>query len=116
MQLQNFSCRRCLSFSIPVQPLVSVLEKITEINFVAEIIVFKLKERTIIDPWYFDLLDKPPEIREKIIDDDDYFYDIQDELKKGTFSLEGEEVVQYPFDECVFVFDTECTCKRIMRL
>lgn len=109
-----FSCGKCRSFSLAAFPLYSALAKIDQNDLVAEIITPCLKERTDIHSIYFELLGKPDEIIEKYLDKDDDFYEIQHELQTGNYVIEDGEVFRYPFEECVFVFDENCTCRQIM--
>lgn len=111
-----FSCGKCRSFSVPAHPLCAVLAKLEELDPVAEIAAPCLKARTDIYPLYFELLGKPDEIIEKYLDKDDFFYEIQDELQAGDYVIENGEVYQFPYDECVFVFDEKCSCSQIMKI
>lgn len=111
-----FSCGKCRSFSMPAHPLLAVLAKLEEFNPVAEMAASSLKVRADVDPIYFELLGKPDEIIEKYLDKDDFFYEIQDELQAGDYVIENGEVYQFPYDECVFVFDEKCSCSQIMKI
>lgn len=115
LKTQIFSCGQCRSFSVTAEHLYSVLNKIAQDENIAEIIASHLKAHTDIDSWYFELLDQPDEISEKYLGDDDDFYDILDKLKSGNFIIEEGEVFEFPYEECVFVFDPRCSCSRILR-
>jgi len=115
LQCQLFSCGKCRSFSVSFQPLYSILKKIERQDAVAEILLSNLRESTSIEPCYFDLLDQPDETRERILGDDEDYYDMQDVLKSGNFIIEDEVVYEFPYEECSFVFDANCSCNRILR-
>ena len=115
LKCQIFSCGKCLSFSVSAQPFYSILKKIYHHDEVAEIISNNLKRGTDIEPWYFELLDQPDEWKEKALGDEDNFYDIQHTLKSENFVIEDGVVFQFPFEECTFVFDANCTCNGILR-
>ena len=115
LKCQIFSCGKCLSFSVTAQPLYSALNRICQYDEVAEIISNNLKISTDIDPWYFEMLDQPDEMREKALGDHDNYHDIQHTLRSGDFVIEGGVVFQFPYEECAFVFDENCTCNRIFR-
>lgn len=114
LKCQFFSCGKCRSFSVSAQLLYSILKKIERYDDVAEIILCNLRESTNIEPWYFELLDLPDEMREKILGDDEDYYDMRDTLKTGNFIIEDEVVYQFPYEECSFVFDANCDCNRIL--
>ncbi len=60
---QTFICRKCGSFSVPTKSMNPTLKKIREKSILAE----ELYEITDIEPWYFDLVDQPNEVVEKLV-------------------------------------------------
>jgi len=115
LKSQLFSCGKCRSFSIKARALYPVLEKIAEYDGVAESILYDLREYTDFDPRHLELLYLPDEIKEKFLDKDSNYYEMEDAMKSGDFVIEDDVVYQFPYENCSFVFDANCACNHILR-
>ena len=111
---QDFRCGSCRSFSLPAKALYSALKKIQTDDEVAEMMVSALRISTEFCVRDIELLDQPDEIREKIFRDPEDYQEIKDVLSDGTYIIEKGEVYRFPFDECVFIFNKDCNCNRIL--
>lgn len=112
---QNFRCGSCRSFSLPAKALYSALEKIQTDDEVAEMMVSALRIPTEFGEGDIDLLDQPDEIREKIFREPEGYHDRKDVFFGGNYIIEQGEVCRFPFDECVFIFNSSCECTRILQ-
>lgn len=111
---QNFRCDSCRSFSLPAKALYSALEKITTDDDVTEMIVSALRITTEIDQRDIELLEQPDEILEKLFSEPEELNEIKKSISDGRFCIKEGEIYSFPFDECVFVFNRDCSCSRIL--
>ncbi len=116
---QSFRCGKCRSFCLPAKSFFLSLQKINNDDDIVESISTALRERTGIEAWYLDILDKPRETLEKIFDDTDEFEEfiqIKDSLAAGSFVVDDGELYEFPFEECAFIFDVTCSsCRDFLR-
>jgi hypothetical protein len=117
LKCQTFSCGACKSFSVSFEIIYTALKKIAHLNEIAEIITCNLRVGSDVDSVYYDVQHKPEEIKEKFlkcIDDEINFQDQDKMIRSGNFLQEEGELYQIPFEGCAFVFDTRCSCYRIL--
>lgn len=112
---QTFRCKTCGSFTVPVKPLHSALKVVQEEAIFAEELLEGICEFVPVEPWYLDLVDKPDEVVEKLVEDMGDYLEAKEILSSGEFFVEDESVYQLPYDECAFVFDPQCECRNLYK-
>ena len=111
---QNFRCGSCHSFSLPAKALYFALKKIQTDDEVVGMMVSALRIPTEFCEGDIDLLDQPDEILEKIFRNFEDYQDRKNVISDGNYIIEQGGVFRFPFDECVFIFNKDCNCNRIL--